>query len=60
MSFSNELFIVTDLLKECTAAAEAASTLVGPSHDPSMVADVSVSCCMALLVMMCAAAVWEE
>jgi hypothetical protein len=57
MSFRDELFIATDLLKECTAAADAAS------HTPSMVADVSVSCCIALLVMMCptaAAAVWEE
>jgi len=48
-------------LKECTAAADAASPLVWPSHPPSMVADVSVSWCVALLMMMCAAAaVWEE
>jgi len=60
MSFRDELFIATDLLKECTAAADAASPLVGPSHHPSMVADVSVSCCIALLMMCAAAAVWEE
>jgi hypothetical protein len=62
MSFRDKLFIATDLLKECTAAADAESPLVGPSHNASMVADVSVSCCEALFVMMCAAAaaVWEE
>jgi hypothetical protein len=62
MSLRDELFIATDLLKECTAAADAASPLVGPSQNPSMVADLSVSCCIALLVIMCAAAavVWQE
>lgn len=60
MSFRDELFIATDLLKEWAAAADAVSPLVGPSHNPPIVADVSVSCCVALLVMYAAAVVWEE
>jgi hypothetical protein len=62
MSLRDELFIATDLLKECTAVADAVSPLVGPSQNPSMVADLPVSCYIALLVIMCAAAavVWQE